>query len=53
MKNGPNDVSLSETSHAVDVVPILAPSKTPKLDRNDIVPASTSATVSDVIALLD
>jgi len=37
------DVSLRETSHAVDVVPMFAPSSTPRLEGNDIGPASTKA----------
>ena len=53
MKNSPIDVSLSETNHAVDVVPTFAPSKTPRLERNDMDPVSTNATVSVVTALLD
>jgi len=53
MKNGPMDVSFRETSHAVEVVPTFAPSRTPRLERNEMLPASTSATVSDVTALLD
>jgi len=53
MKNGPMDVSFSDTSHAVDVVPTFAPSRIPRLDLKEIAPPSTSPTVSDVTALLD
>ena len=33
MKKGPMAINLSEMSHAVDVVPTLAPRTTPKLER--------------------
>ena len=38
MKKGPMSVSLRETSHAVDVVPMLAPSMTPRLERKVSIP---------------
>jgi len=53
MKKGPMAVNLSEMSHAVDVVPTLAPRTTPKLERNVRIPASTSAMVRATTALLD
>ena len=46
-------VNLSEMSHAVDVVPTLAPRTTPKLERNVRIAASTSAMVRATTALLD
>ena len=52
MKKGPMAVNLSEMSHAVDVVPTLAPRTTPK--SSDVrIPASTSAMVRATTALLD
>ena len=53
MKNRPSDSSLSDTSHAVDVVPMFAPSRMPRLDLKEMVLASTKATASAVTALLD
>ena len=53
MKKGPMEVSFSEMSHAVEVVPTLAPRTTPRLERNVRIPALTSVTVSATTALLD
>jgi hypothetical protein len=38
------DSSFSDTSHAVEVVPMFAPSRMRKLELKEIVPASTNAT---------
>jgi hypothetical protein len=46
-------VSRIETSHAVEVVPMLAPSTTPRLDRNVRIPESTREMARATIAPLD
>lgn len=51
MNTGPMPVSLYETSQAVVVVPMLAPSITPSEARKVSVPASTRATVMAEMAL--
>lgn len=53
MNRGPMSVSRIEMSHAVEVVPMLAPRTTPRLDRNVRMAESTSEMASATTALLD
>ena len=53
MKKGPMSVSLMETSHTVDVVPMLAPRMTPRRERKVSIPESTREIASASTSLLD
>jgi hypothetical protein len=46
-------VNLIETNHAVDVVPTLAPSTMPRLEKNVRIPESTREMARATTALLD